>query len=442
MLLSSGSLAAAADQLRGGGGGLRFAVVATDADPLEFVRAGAPLFGSARYVSGPDGLRIGSVGTAWRAQASGLRRFELLDDAWKHRPEMPDEARCVVGFAFAPDGPRSEQWDGFAASEIVLPEVAVVSRPGSARNLLVVAVPAGADAGSAVGVLRGLAPRPPMRVPGLGDHSVHSVPSGADWCLAVEEAVDAIDAGPLQKVVLARSVVVTTEMTIEPFALVHHLAERNPQSHVFGWQVGDRAFIGASPELLVGTRRGEVYANPLAGSARRGVGAEEDRAVGEALLASEKDRREHALVVDDIAARLRPLTSQLEVPAEPSLRRAATVQHLMTEIRGRMRNGASLVGLAGRLHPTPAVGGTPRQEAMTFIEKVESIDRGWYSGGIGWISPNGNGDIAVALRCALVSGHVARLYAGNGIVAESEPQAELVETRWKLGPMFNLLTAT
>lgn len=442
MLLSPGSLAAAAEQLRGNGDGLRFACVPTDADPLEFVRAAAPLFASVRFVAAPAGITIGSVGTAWRITASGLRRFDLLEAGWGKRPDMPEQARLLVGFSFSPDGPHSDHWQGFGAAEVVLPEVSVVADPAEGSNWLVVALQPGTDAGHLIATLQSLAAPPRARVPGLGDHSVHAIPSGADWCLTVEEAVDAINGGSLEKVVLARSVVVDTEMTIDTFEMVHHLAERNPESHVYGWQEGDVALIGASPELLVGTRDGEVFATPLAGSARRGVGADEDREVGDALLASEKDRREHALVVEDIADRLRPLTASLDVPSSPSLRRAATVQHLMTEIRGVMRNGTTLLGLAGRLHPTPAVGGTPRQDAIAFIEKVESLDRGWYSGGIGWMSPSGNGDIAVALRCALIEGHVARLYAGNGIVAESEPQAELVETRWKLGPLFNLLTAS
>ncbi|HSF85927.1 MAG TPA: isochorismate synthase [Acidimicrobiia bacterium] len=439
MLLAPNTLAAIADQLVATEDGLRFAVVPVSADPLAFVRAAAPVFGSARYVASPGGVRLGSVGTAWRAHAQGLRRFERLEEAWRRGPEMPAAARLMLGFAFSPDGPRTDVWDGFAASELVLPEVTVIAEPPHV-SYAVVAVPPGAEPRSVIAALADLAQPVSPRVPGLGDHSVHAIPPGAEWCVAVEEAVAAIEAGSLRKVVLARSVAVDAEMTIDAFEMVHHLGVRNPQCHIYGWQVGDATLIGASPELLVGTRDGEVRANPLAGSAKRGIGDEEDRRIGAALLSSEKDRVEHALVVEDIASRLRPLTVTLDVPAEPSLSRAATVQHLSTQIRGSMRNGTSLLGLAGQLHPTPAVGGTPRQDAIAFIDKVETIDRGWYSGGVGWLSPSGEGDVAVALRCALVSGRHALLFAGNGIVADSNPQAELVETRWKLGPLLNLLT--
>jgi salicylate biosynthesis isochorismate synthase len=440
MLIAPSLIASVAGQLGGDADSYRFAVAATEVDPLEFVTAAAPVFASARYLATTDGLRIGSVGAAWRSQASGSERFQRMESAWHGKPAMPQEARLLLGFSFSPDGPRTEEWDGFAAAETVLPLVSVIADQTGTR--MVIAVPPGAEPGGIIATLRELASPSEPRLPGLGDHSVHADPPGPEWCSAVEEAVHAITSGLLRKVVLARSVVVETEMSIDPFEVVRHLQERNPHCHIYSWQIGDTAFVGASPELLIGTRDRSVRASPLAGSARRGTGDEEDRAVGDALLSSTKDRLEHALVVDDIAARLRPLTNELWVPDAPVVRRVATVQHLMTEIEGTMANGTSLFGLASTLHPTPAVGGTPRREATAFIEKVEGMDRGWYSGGVGWLSPDGDGDVAIALRCGLINGSVARLYAGNGIVADSEPEAELLETRWKFRPLFNLLTAT
>ncbi|MFQ5516874.1 MAG: chorismate-binding protein, partial [Acidimicrobiia bacterium] len=125
----------------------------------------------------------------------------------------------------------------------------------------------------------------------------------------------------------------------------------------------------------------------------------------------------------------------------PELVRLATVQHLATQIVGRLADDMSLLEVLGVLHPTPAVGGTPRTEAASFIEKLEAVDRGWYSGGIGWSDTGGDGEVAVALRCALMSGEVSRLYAGAGIVAESDPDAELAETRLKLAPLLSVLAA-
>jgi isochorismate synthase EntC len=157
-------------------------------------------------------------------------------------------------------------------------------------------------------------------------------------------------------------------------------------------------------------------------------------------MASAKDRSEHRLVVDDVTERLAAVASDVVV-APIALRRMPTVQHLATEVSAATRDDIPVLEIVDRLHPTPAVGGTPRDQALAYIDKVEGIDRGWYSGGIGWFEANGNGEVAVALRCALIRGDHALVFAGNGIVADSDPAAELAETRLKLRPLLELLTA-
>jgi len=147
---------------------------------------------------------------------------------------------------------------------------------------------------------------------------------------------------------------------------------------------------------------------------------------------------EHAIVVDEIGRRLAPLTDLIDVPPVPVVERYATVQHLATPIVGR--TSSTVLELAEALHPTPAVGGHPESEAIAFQSKLERIDRGWYTGGVGWADAAGDGEIAVALRCALIRGEGAVLYVGNGIVAGSDPDAEVEETRLKLRPLLNLLT--
>ncbi len=157
-------------------------------------------------------------------------------------------------------------------------------------------------------------------------------------------------------------------------------------------------------------------------------------------MSSEKDRREHAVVVDDIVARLDPIVARVTAPSTPTLLKMANVQHLASEVVGILHAPRSVVEVAGDLHPTPAVAGLPLAEALAFISKTESIDRGWYSGGIGWTDGSGDGQIAIALRCALVRGDTAHLFAGAGIVAGSHPEGELEETRLKFRPLLNLLT--
>jgi isochorismate synthase EntC len=158
------------------------------------------------------------------------------------------------------------------------------------------------------------------------------------------------------------------------------------------------------------------------------------------LLASDKDRAEHRWVVRDVARRLAPLADVIDVPPAPRLERLSTVQHLATPITGS--GDARLLELVGALHPTPAVGGTPTPEALSFIGKMESVPRGWYSGGIGWLDPGGDGEVALALRCALIRDDEAVVFAGNGIVGASLPEEEVAETRLKLRPMLDLLAAS
>ena len=159
-------------------------------------------------------------------------------------------------------------------------------------------------------------------------------------------------------------------------------------------------------------------------------------------MRSPKDRFEHRLVVDDVVDRLRPFVDDVAVPDSPSLKRMATVQHLSTPVAGTLVHPTHVLALADALHPTPAVGGTPRQQSMAFIDKVEGFDRGWYAGGVGWVDGIGDGEFAIALRCGLLEGPQAHVFAGAGIVADSDPDAELLETRLKLRPLLELLAST
>ncbi|MFQ5555679.1 MAG: isochorismate synthase MenF [Acidimicrobiia bacterium] len=440
MLLPPREIAALDRLLDEDDAGYRFAVVPTSADPLTFVRAGGPLFGSAQFFSTPDGTAWAGLGSAWSCSTAGASRFDRLRSALRSFGKVPEPFRMLMGFSFSSDGPRTEEWRGFGGADLVLPELAV-GCDGS-ETWLMAAVPPGADANSVVAVLEALDVPGELSAPDPGPHSASSLPAPAAWRLEVEEAVAAIRAGSLDKVVLGRSVVLESERRQAPFDLVGHLSVAYPQCFAFGWQNGDRVFVGASPELLLEKRDGELRLNPLAGSAARGEGEEEDERLGRGLMTSDKDLHEHRIVVEDIGARLEPLTKTLVVPAEPSLRRMATVQHLSTEITATIEPSASSFDLLDVLHPTPAVGGTPREAASSFIEKVEQVDRGWYSGGIGWVGLSGDCCVALSLRCGLVRNGSARLFAGAGIVADSDPESELVETRLKFRPLLELLSAT
>ena len=439
MLLTKHQLADLARQLEAEPHLLRSAATEVDCDPLDMVRAGAGMFARSSYFASPGGSRMASLGAAVHLASSGSERFSSLDEQLADLPQLVPGARVVLGFSFSPDGPTQPEWKGFAAADAVLPTVTAVAEAGVTR--LFVAVPAGTDHSVTLGTLAGLQRPTEPPPPDPGAHTVESVPAGSQWQAAVADTVAAIRDGSLRKAVLARSVVVRSEWPTDPYELVHHLSLANPSCYIYATAVGESVFVGASPELLLSQQGSEILVNPLAGSARRGRG-DDDLAVGQELLASNKDRTEHAIVVDDLVARLGELTTRLDYSSEPSLRRMATVQHLSTEIKGELRSGLSAFDVLKSIHPTPAVGGTPRPEALAFIDKVEGIDRGWYAGGVGWLDPAGSAQVALALRCALINGTTSRLYAGNGIVADSDPAAELIETRLKFQPMLSQLAAT
>jgi salicylate biosynthesis isochorismate synthase len=276
----------------------------------------------------------------------------------------------------------------------------------------------------------------------LGDHATEAHPPTSVWKGQVDSALKEIDAGDMTKVVLARSVVVKSD---EPPAILHvfrELVRGYPQCFNFAWKSGDAVFMGASPELLASVDSGHFHANPLAGSAPRGEGSRDDDTIGTMLLSSAKDRREHELVVTDMVGRLTPIMADLTASSEPELKRMASVQHLSSDIHGTVLPGVGLLDAIDAVHPTPAVGGVPTAAAIDLITRTEDIDRGWYTGGIGWIDSSGDGAVAIGLRCGLVRGTSTHLFAGAGIVEGSDPDLELEETRLKLVPLLRLLTAS
>ncbi len=418
--------------------GLRVGTLDVSFDPFDFARTGASLVDRAVAYSTPNGDRIVGIGTAWRATASGEGRFDALDTslATLDRPDL----KAFVGFSFFSDGPTTETWSGYEAAEVFVPRIALEGVKGGTR--LTVAVPQGEDASPTLELLASMCQPKWIAVDDTGDHSIESHPHVTEWASTVATAVDAIRAGTLEKVVLARSVIVSSTEPVEILRVFRALVARYPQCYNFAWKSGDAVFMGASPELLADVRGCDLLSNPLAGSARRGEGDAEDRRIGEALIASSKDREEHRLVVADLAERLAPLTTVLTVPQTPSLKKMATVQHLSTEIDGTLAEGVGILDVVAALHPTPAVGGVKRDEALAFIAGAEKIDRGWYTGGIGWMNGRGEGAICIGLRCGLIRDGHTRLFAGAGIVAGSQPDAELRETRLKLRPLLDFLTTS
>jgi isochorismate synthase len=265
-------------------------------------------------------------------------------------------------------------------------------------------------------------------------------PSEDEYAAAVARIVERIGAGELRKVVLARTIEVDAGRSLDPRRLVQRLRAVDPDAYSFAAPTTTGVVVGASPELLVSRFGREVRSNPLAGSAARSGDPVEDRQNAARLLGSTKDHDEHSIVVDAIAGTLGPFCRELSWDPEPVLLETPNVWHLSTRFRGLLREPSpGALELVEALHPTPAIAGEPRDAALQTISDLEPFDRGSYAGPVGWVDANGDGEWAIALRCAELRGQHATLYAGAGIVAGSQPAAEVDETERKFRAFLDAL---
>ena len=261
----------------------------------------------------------------------------------------------------------------------------------------------------------------------------------ATWQRAVSDAVDRINRGEVDKVVLARDVMAKSTLPLDTRNILHRLA--NSYSECWAFLVD--GLVGATPELLVRRNGDLVTSRVLAGTVRRGKDHDTDADLAEALLASDKDQEEHEYAVSSVAQALAAHCTDLSVPEEPRLLRLANVQHLATDVNGRLADEVPVLSLAASLHPTAAVCGTPTERASNVIRALEGMDRGRYAGPVGWMDSHFDGELGIALRCGEIDAddpHRIRLFAGCGIVAGSDPVAELAESSAKLEPMRQALS--
>jgi salicylate biosynthesis isochorismate synthase/menaquinone-specific isochorismate synthase len=348
--------------------------------------------------------------------------------------------------AFSDDAAGTGTWASLPPALLTMPEVLIAGT--AEQRLLTVCALAGPgvdpDAVHAriSSRLAGLRSRslPPLDPAPTGAVEVSSARPPASYERAVAEAVTTIRAGRVKKLVLAREVRITAAAAHDPAPIFAALRDAFGSCFVFCVGTPEAAFVGASPELLV-RRSGAVAATvALAGSARRSADPAVDDHLGEQLRHSRKDRSEHAIVAERIERRLSPVSVWVERAAEPVVVRVANIQHLATPIHAQLAESRSVLELAELLHPTPAVGPEPRgAEGLAMIAELEGLERGWYAGPVGWMDAVDDGEFCVALRSALLRDRTAHLFAGAGIVADSDPAAELAETEIKLGALLPLL---
>jgi menaquinone-specific isochorismate synthase len=402
-----------------------------------------------------DRWALAALGSVRALEANGPGRFKQIASSWRGLAaaaladpiEGPSGSGLVAlgGFAFADGGGDSPSWSGFAPGSMIVPELSLARRGQECWLTVNVAVSADDTIDDLTGRVNRLLARlddrslPLFDPAPAGRYQVTSAMPPAHYEDAVARAVQRIRAGELEKVVLAREVIVHAPAMHRADAVLGLLRGAFESCYVFAVGRGEATFVAASPELLIRREGQRASTVALAGSTRRSADPAVDDHLGERLLQSAKDREENAIVARRIARALRPYAVWVTAAPEPSLVRMPNIQHLGAPIRAQLAHPVGAVELAGALHPTPAVGGEPLERALTVIPALEGFDRGWYAGPVGWTDATGDGEFCVALRCALLRGREAHAYAGCGIVRDSDPAAELAESEVKLEAMLPAL---
>ena len=434
--------------------------------PATFLRyaSGRPRF---YWRDGRTGVTFAGMGIAadlmaWgEARISGIQRQaeELFSHAVTFHTDDPLAApRLFGGFAFREDFVPDYAWYGFNPAHFILPHYQLVQHDQETWltiNTLLMAdeSPAANEAQLREALqqcydalLAFAETASPVAPGGAADqkakttHTVTYPMPYTTWAQMIERAKDQFQTGPLQKVVLARVCEVQLPHLVDLDGALAYLQRRYAECYTFLFEPQPHhAFFGATPELLIATQGQQFTTMSLAGSIQRGATPADDERLAQALLHSAKDRHEHALVVAAVRQRLAPLAAELVIPEAPVVYRLSNIQHLYTPIHGVLRDATGVLPLVETLHPTPALGGSPRELALTFISAAEAVPRGWYAAPVGWIDHTLDGAFGVAIRSAIAQRQRAWLYAGAGIVADSEPQKEWEETGWKFRPIQEAL---
>jgi isochorismate synthase len=423
-------------------------------DPIALFAAAAEAeLEAALWLRPSEKFALVGVGRAWAAEEGGPTRFHDAESAWRALvgdAALEGEAAPTLlgGLGFTGRKPADDDpWAPFGPSSLVLPKLLLATRDGASTLTAAAVGPAdaraietrweqlSARAGALTPPSAGMVARPvfaPLR-------TERSQPDEADWHRTVDTMAGAVGRGRLDKVVLARRVDLRSPVELDVPNALRRLAASAPESTIYAFRRAGRTFLGATPERLVRVEGRRFRTAAVAGTIGRGADDAEDAKLARDLLASEKDREEHAIVVQFIRGLLAPLAEQLTIAPSPSVMTLRFVQHLATEIEGTLPDDAGLLALGERLHPTPAVGGEPREAALTMIDEHEGFERGWYAGPVGWLNGAGDGELCVALRCGIVDRTRATLFAGCGIVADSDPAREWEESRIKLRAVVSAL---
>ncbi len=356
--------------------------------------------------------------------------------------------RMFGGFSFNDDPGEDETWNNFPRSQFLLPEcLATLNDDGAWLTISRLINPDDAKDEVSRDFKKTIAyyeNRLPVTLPPISRVSIdkyRDIPDKKNYDKIIFSVLNKIKPGNMEKVVISRSHHVKVGKDFKVVSAMQVLRNAYPKCITFCFSFPkEGVFFGSTPERLVRLKNGFVQTEALAGTIGRGNNMEEDRILGDSLLFSHKEREEHRYVLEQILRKLQPNLEDIKYPSNPQIMKLKNVQHLHTPISGNFNKDGNILDLVASLHPTSAVAGTPTQDAMKIIAKMEKHDRGWYSGPIGWFDEKGDGEFYVALRSALVKDEEAHVFAGGGIVAESHPSKEWEETELKLQPIISALS--
>lgn len=370
----------------------------------------------------------------------------LVEEAYVYNPYKEEGTGLTAfgGMSFDPLHEGSEMWRLFPTSQLTIPRYLIVFNNGTYYFTVNRYIEESEDINTIVTEVENTLAL--LQEERTEDHSfrqkiveqIEKDPEG--WKASVQRAVDTIRANKAEKIVLARELRLSFAHRVQISVLVERLMASQAQAYVFAYEQGDDCFIGASPERLVYVRGDSLLSTCLAGTAPRGKDEVEDKQIAnEQLLYNDKNREEHDHVVQMIKTSITPFCKEINIPDTPVILTLRNLQHLYTPVTATLKEGVSVFQLIEVLHPTPALGGVPTDKALAFIREEEHFDRGWYGAPIGWLDHNGNSEFAVAIRSGLAQDDEMSLFAGCGVMADSDPEEEYEETAVKFLPLLTIL---
>lgn len=426
-------------------------------DPLLYFNIGEKYFAGERfYWADCDGqFSIAGVGSEFMIEINTSQfQYSKVEETWKQLLEVssidhhafPNGAGPILfgGFSFDALKEKAGLWRDFPNAKFVLPKFSYSVIKGQAYLTTNIICKQTSDADSLLNEMNSMktALSNVNQIPEKHFNNVEYSENEIDpegWMKSVKRATGSIQNGDIEKVVLARETRLTYKNKIDIANVISQLSLNQVNSYIFAFESNENCFVGASPERLIKKENNLLFSTCLAGSIARGKTKLEDEELGEALLQDRKNLIEHEVVVHMIKEAMEEVCRSISAPSHPTLYKTRHIQHLFTPVIGEVANDISLFSVIEKLHPTPALGGYPKEKALQMIREIEVLDRGWYAAPIGWIDFKGDGEFAVAIRSGLIQGNQVSLFAGCGIVGDSDPVSEYHETKLKFKPMLSAL---